>query len=352
VDAIASLLTDVWHFLFPYVSQRGASVDRPFWYFAAGSFIGVARDYLWFLGLGMVIFALSARKRGQRLSLWSGVKYLFPLEVYRTPSVKVDLMMVPLQGVLNFVLFTGLALGSGVVQIWLVQQLGHVPWSVSIGWVGVTLQIVYTLLGTDVARFAWHWHAHHVPFMWEFHKGHHSAEALHPVFVRTHPVDMFLRLVYMNVGGGILGGGLMYIAGVDASATAASWLVVLGLIIHFLQQFEHSHVVFSFGKTLDNIFYAPYFHRIHHSALLQHRDKNLGFVGGLSLWDRLAGTLYVPRLDEHIVYGASLDELGDNNPHRTLWRFLAGPFAAAAKTLRRRRSASAPSAAGHTAAAR
>lgn len=343
MDAVASLLTDVWQFLFPYVIPRGVGADRPFWYFAAGSFINVARDYLWFLGMGMVIFALSVRKRGQRFSLWSGIKYLLPLEVYRTPSVRVDLMMVPLQGVLNFVLFTGLAIGSGVVQIWLVERFGHMPWRVSIPWLAVTLQVVYTLLGTDVARFAWHYHAHRVPFLWEFHKGHHSAEALHPVFVRTHPVDMFVRLVYMNVGGGILGGTLMYVAGVDASATAASWLVVLGLIIHFLQQFEHSHVVFSFG-ALDKIFYAPYFHRVHHSALAQHRDKNLGFVGGLSLWDRLAGTLYVPKPDEHLVYGASLEELGANNPHRTLWRFLAGPFVGAAKTLRRGSPPSAPSA--------
>lgn len=336
MDAIASLLTDVGQFLFPYVTRGGVSADRPFWYFAAGSLITVARDYLWFLSMGLVIFAFSARKRGQRFSLWSGVKYLLPLEVYRTPSVKVDLMMVPIQGVLNFVLFTGLAVGSGVVQIWLVERFGHMPWTVSIAWVAVTLQVVYTLLGTDVARFVWHWHAHRVPFLWEFHKGHHSAEALHPVFVRTHPVDMFVRLVYMNVGGGILGGGLMYLAGVDASATAASWLVVIGLIIHFLQQFEHSHVVFSFGKTLDNIFYAPYFHRVHHSARLEHRDKNLGFVGGLALWDRIAGTLYIPKPDEQLVYGASLEELGERNPHRTLWRFLAGPFVAAAKTLRRR----------------
>ena len=352
MDAIAAALTDVWQFLFPYVIPRGVSADRPFWYFAAGSFINVARDYLWFLAMGLVIFAVSARKRGRHFSLWSGIKYLLPLEVYRTPSVKVDLMMVPIQGVLNFVLFTGLAIGSGVVQIWLAERFGHMPWKVSAGWLAVTLQIVYTLLGTDVARFLWHYHAHTVPFMWAFHKGHHSAEALHPVFVRTHPVDMFIRLVYMNVGGGVLGGGLMYIAGVDASAAAASWLVVLGLIIHFLQTFEHSHIVFSFGKVLDNVFYAPYFHRVHHSALHQHRDKNLGFVGGLSLWDRLAGTLYIPKPDEHFVYGASLDELGENNPHRTLWRFLAGPFVAAANTLRRRRPPSAPSTSEQAAAAR
>src|SRR5688572_28135132 len=253
MEGVASALADIWSCLFPDLIESGVGTGRPFWYFAGGSVMSVTRDYLAFLAIGLVIFGLLVRKRGERFSLWSGLKYLLPIELYRTPSVKVDLMMVPIQGVLNFVFFTGLAIGSGVVQIWLVEQFGHMPWEVSVAWLAVTLQIVFTLLGTDVMRFVWHYHAHTLPFLWEFHKGHHSAEALHPVFVRSHPVDLFIRSVYMNIGGGILGGGLMYIGGVDASATGASWLFVIGLIIRFLQTFEHSHVVFSFGKALDKI---------------------------------------------------------------------------------------------------
>jgi len=351
VDAVATTLTGIWGFLHTFFGPR-AGGDGPFWYFAIGSGISLVRDYLWFLAGGLVLYGLFVRKRGERFSLWSGIKYLLPLEIYRTPSVKVDLMMVPIQGVLSFVLFTGLAVGSGAGQIWLVERFGHVPWSISVAWLAVALQIAFTLLGTDMARFAWHYQAHKVRFFWEFHKGHHSAEALHPVFVRTHPVDVFIRLVYMNIGGGIVGGALMYAAGVDASATAASGLLVIGVVFHVLQNFEHSHVVLSFGKTLDGVFYSPNLHKVHHSALVQHRDKNLGFTGGLCLWDRLAGTHYIPQPDERFVYGASLEELGENNPHRTLWRFLAGPFVAAANTLRRRRPPSAPSTSEQAAAAR
>jgi sterol desaturase/sphingolipid hydroxylase (fatty acid hydroxylase superfamily) len=336
MDAVASVLTEAWSFLYAYVIPHGdGGADRPFWSFALGALLNMGRSYFWFLLIGMALFAMFVRKRGEPFSLSSGIKWLLPVEIYKKPTVKIDLMMVPISWVLNFVLFAALAIGSGVVQIWLVERLGHTPWTVSVGWQAVALQIVFTLLGTDLARFAWHYQGHKVPFFWEFHKGHHSAEALHPVFIRTHPVDMFIRLAYMNVGGGLLGGGLMYLAGVDASAMAAGWLLVLGVLIHLMQQFEHSHVVLSFGKTLDKIFYPPHFHRIHHSALLEHRDKNLGLTGGLCLWDKLAGTLYVPKPDEHIVYGASLEELGDANPHRTLWTFLSGPFVAAAKTLRR-----------------
>lgn len=336
MDAIATALGDARGFLHDDLIPRAYGAGVSFFSFAVESGLRLAGDYLWFLAGGLVVYALFVRKPGERFSLWSGIKYLLPLEIYRCPSVKVDLMMVPVQGALSFVLFSGLAVGSGVGQIWLVQRFGHVPWTVSTGWLAVTLQIAFTLLGTDLARFAWHYQAHKVPFFWEFHKGHHSAEAMHPLFVRTHPVDMFVRLVYMNFGGGVVGGALMYVAGVDASATAAAGLLAINAVCHVLQNFEHSHIVFSFGESLGKVLYSPHLHKVHHSALIEHRDKNLGFTGGLILWDRLAGTLYVPKPGEHFVYGASLEELGENNPHRTLWRLLSQPFVAAAKTLRRR----------------
>ena len=43
----------------------------------------------------------------------------------------------------------------------------------------VLLQVLFTLLGADIARFAWHYQGHKVPFFWAFHKGHHSPEVLH-----------------------------------------------------------------------------------------------------------------------------------------------------------------------------
>jgi len=338
MDAFPNWLTQAAGSFWTYLGPHANTTHQSFATYALGSFVSIARNYFWFLLIGMAIYALFVRSRGERLSPLAGLKYLLPSSVYRTPSVRIDLMMVPISWVFNFVLFAGLAVGSGVVQIWLVQHYGHSPLQVPKGWMAVTLQILFTLLGTDMARFAWHYQGHKVPFFWEFHKGHHSAEALHPVFIRTHPVDMFIRLLYMDLGGGLVGGGLMYVMGVDASATGAGCLAVIGTVFHFMQQFEHSHVKVSFGSRLDRIFYPPHFHQIHHSALLEHRDKNLGLTGGLCLWDRLAGTLYIPAPGEKVVFGASLEELGDNNPHRRLWGFLSGPFIGAAKSLRRRRA--------------
>jgi hypothetical protein len=125
----------------------------------------------------------------------------------------------------------------------------------------------------------------------------------------------------------------------DFSLTAASYTATALGIFVVLEHFEHSHVSISFGKTFNKIFYAPYMHHFHHGAAPQHMNVNLGITGGLTLWDQLFGTLYWPKPGEKIVWGASFEELGANNPHRTIWRLVWSPFVAAARTLRRRQPA-------------
>jgi sterol desaturase/sphingolipid hydroxylase (fatty acid hydroxylase superfamily) len=200
------------------------------------------------------------------------------------------------------------------------------------------LQVVLMLVARDFARFVWHYQAHTVRFFWAFHKVHHSAEVLHPFGVRTHPVDMFLRNTYMGVGGGVLAGLVIYLLGMQFDPRAglifAGVVAVLGVVEHF----EHSHVSMSFGRLLDRVFYSPYLHQFHHGAAPQHRDVNLGIAGGLTLWDSIFGTLYRPKKGEKLVWGASLEELGERNPHRTLWGMLWSPFVVAFRTLREPRS--------------
>ena len=330
VAVLQSTLGFIWEFLIPH----GASSKQSIPVYIIESIAFILKSYLWFMIVGMVVYFGYLKKKDA--SLVNAVRYLLPARIYTHRSFLVDLSMVPVAWFLTIAIYSSLVLGAGAVQIWLLAKFGPLPWSLEHGAVAILLQITFTLLGADIARFAWHYQAHFVPFFWEFHKGHHSPEVLHPVMIRTHPVDMIIRLGYMQVGGGILGGGLMYLCGINASATAASYMVVIAAMLHILQMFEHSHVPISFGKTLDLLFYSPHYHPFHHSALPQHRNKNLGITGGLVLWDKLFGTLHVPEHGEmdEIVYGSTLRELGDNNPHRTLLRFLASPFIAAARTLR------------------
>jgi hypothetical protein len=61
-------------------------------------------------------------------------------------------------------------------------------------------------------------------------------------------------------------------------------------------------------------------HQLHHSAAPQHQGKNLG--GMLSIWDGLAGTLYLPKSGEVFPLGVS----EETKPIRTIADVYLTPF--------------------------
>ncbi len=356
--ATTSALDALWSALYsilmpPFLQHHTRDPDASFGIFAIGNVERMAQTFVWYTVTGLAAYALTVMWFGKRgvarftyalpieepganASFLGGLKYMLPKSFFTHPSFKIDMLWMPFSWVLNFFGLLGVTLGAGAVQGWLVRQLGHSSLTIPDSGLVVAFQVVVVLVARDIGRFAWHYQGHVVPFFWEFHKGHHSAEVLHPFGVRTHPVDMFIRNTYTAVGAGLISGTVFYVLGMEYSLTAASFVATALAFLVLLEQFEHSHVSISFGKTLDRFFYAPYMHHFHHGALPQHMNVNLGITGGLTLWDYLVGTLYRPKQGEPIVWGSTMEELGENNPHRTLRGFFFGPFVAAFQTLRRR----------------
>lgn len=323
-----SILQSVYHFLQPHEPPRTSLLP-----FAWASIANILRGYVWFILLGLIFFGYRRIRNGGGLSLLSGLKHLLPGSVYNHRSLRVDLAALPISIVLDMFVMAAVTVSAVAADRWLLRTAGPSPLTVAAGGGAVALQVIITLVATDFGHYLWHFQAHKVPFFWAFHKGHHSAEVLHPFFVRTHPVDDVVRTGYMSGIGGLIGGGIMWILGIHPTATAAAYLGVFGAAIDMIQSFEHSTFWVSFG-WLNRVFYAPCMHFFHHSANPRHFDRNLGLTGGLTLWDSLFGTLYLPNGPEAVQYGASMEELGDNNPHRNLWLFLYEPFKSAALSLR------------------
>jgi len=95
---------------------------------------------------------------------------------------------------------------------------------------------------------------------------------------------------------------------------AAGLYLFLGLhalifIYNLVGNLRHSHVWLSYGPVLSHIFVSPAQHQIHHSVEERHWGRNIGFA--LAFWDRLFGTLYVPKEHEHFTMG-----LGDGSEGR------------------------------------
>ena len=70
--------------------------------------------------------------------------------------------------------------------------------------------------------------------------------------------------------------------------------------IAVLDVLRHSHFPVSFGP-LDRVILSPHMHQLHHSAKLEHWDRNFG--NKLSIWDWCFGTVVKPSKDEEFIYG-------------------------------------------------
>lgn len=140
-------------------------------------------------------------------------------------------------------------------------------------------RIVLTILILDFAMYVWHRLNHMVPFLWRFHRVHHSDPHLDVTTAsRFHFGEVTLSA--------IINYALMLSLG------ATIWEVrIFKLIFVFMTQLAHSNI--RLFKPLEDlvwlIFVSPSMHRVHHSDIRRETDSNYGTV--FSIWDRLFGTL-------------------------------------------------------------
>jgi len=197
----------------------------------------------------------------------------------------------------------------------------------------MALMTAALFLAYEFAYWIDHYLAHTLPFLWEFHKVHHSAEVLSPLTnARVHPVD---TIVFYNIVALTMGtiGGLMQF-GLGAPVRPFSFWnhnAIALLFAYSLHHLQHSHVWIAFTGALGKIILSPAHHQIHHSTNPIHFNKNLG--SSLAIFDWLFGTLHLPQKKrEKLTFGV---EDYEGNPH-SLPESLVQPLPLAVKGLARR----------------
>lgn len=160
------------------------------------------------------------------------------------------------------------------------------------------------LLSALLGDFFFYWYhrcLHKSNLLWQHHKMHH----LDPEFdALTGPRQNWLEsffLVFFNMIPMAVLFKFNEIDPLDAGLLQGS---VIGLLL-LLQFQNHSNLRLQFGRA-SFLFTSSQTHRIHHSYLLQHRDKN--FVAFFPIWDVLFGTYYHPGRDEFPLTGVE-DEI-------------------------------------------
>jgi len=194
-----------------------------------------------------------------------------------------------------------------------------------LNWSPVTIVLVYTIViivVNDFASFFIHYLMHKIPFLWEFHKIHHSATTLNPFTqYRIHPVELIIN----NFRGLIIKGGItglfMYLANGKVGLVTFFGVNIFNFLFLFWgANLRHSNVKLKYFNFLEYIFISPYQHQIHHSNNSKLYDTNMG--SRLAVWDWLFGTLVRSESVKTLRYGLGKED----EKYRTFSQNLFSPF--------------------------
>lgn len=152
-------------------------------------------------------------------------------------------------------------------------------------------QLLILFVVADFLQWNIHRLLHRVPWLWEFHKVHHSVEEMgFAAHLRFHWMETIVYKTLQYIPLAMIGFGLQEFFIVHA------FTILIGHI-------NHANLGWDYGP-LKYIFNNPKMHIWHHAENLP-SDHKYGVNYGLSLsiWDYIAGTAYIPHDGRDIKLG-------------------------------------------------
>lgn len=153
---------------------------------------------------------------------------------------------------------------------------------------GLRLTLAFFIF--DGWTYAWHRMNHRVPFLWRFHRVHHTDPAMDmSTVLRFHPVEILISSV-LNIG-------VMTLIGMDLEH-----LLVYKTVFRLNVFLHHSNINIpeKWDRCWRTVLVSPNMHRVHHSTQPPETDSNYASV--FSFWDRLFGT-YRQKDPSKITFG-------------------------------------------------
>ena len=172
---------------------------------------------------------------------------------------------------------------------------------------GFGLLIFFVLL--DFVQWFTHVLLHKTPFLWQFHKVHHSVKEMgFAAHLRYHWMENILYKPFKTIA-------IMLLGGFEPSQA---------FIIHFaaitIGHLNHANLALDWGP-LKYVLNNPVMHLYHHAKSLPKGRFGVNFGISLSIWDYLFNTSYVPKKNPHLTLGFDGDE---NFPKDFLSQNLSG----------------------------
>ncbi len=234
-------------------------------------------------------------------------KFVFPKRIWLSSSAKQDYLILIINKLIRgallapiLIAMVPIALSITEILEWLFGSITPVTESNLIIVASFTL-LLFVI--DDLSRFVLHWLLHHIPFLWEIHKVHHSAKVLTPFTVyRSHPIENYLFASRLAVAQGLAIGISYFLFGPTLSVAEFAGANIFVFVFNMLgSNLRHSHIWLSWGSPIERWFISPAQHQVHHSDNPIHFDKNLG--SALAVWDRIAGSLILAKEVNRINFG-------------------------------------------------
>jgi len=161
---------------------------------------------------------------------------------------------------------------------------------------------LYAIAFIALYDFGFYWYhraQHKFRALWALHELHHSDQEMNAsTSYRTYWLDYPAQALAISVPA-------LLILGIDPRGL----VFMVGFSILMLT-FSHANIRLHLGPFA-RVLVGPQMHRIHHSILPQHRNKNLAQV--FPIYDIIFGTYYHPAKDEYPPTGT--DTLATNAPY-------------------------------------
>ena len=189
---------------------------------------------------------------------------------------------------------------NGVGLLNVLSSLGMPAWAHTVG----------AILLLDLWTYVWHRLNHVIPFLWRFHRVHHSDTKMDVSTAGRFHVGEIIMSSALRIP-------LIALIG------AYAWELLLYETIMFaVVQFHHANVAVPprLDRALRFMIVTPAMHKVHHSRLQPETDSNYSAL--FSFWDRLARSFRL-REDPHTI-DIGLDEF-DSPDYETLRSLIKMP---------------------------
>lgn len=264
------------------------------------------------LCFAVLFLVFKLRRKGRPARLGALLQALFPKRITKSPSHRADVRLFLLNvfvfgAIFGWAVLSYQSLSAGVGDL-LAASFGA-PAARARPELLCRVVITVTLfLAYELGYWIDHYLKHSVPFLWEFHRVHHTAQVLTPLTVwRVHPLDTLIFVNILALVTGIANGTANYLlGGTVLQFTIAGNNLLLVLFIHSYVHLQHTHLWIAFRGALGRILLSPAHHQVHHSSNPAHFNRNFGSC--LAVWDYLFGTLHIPAKErERLTFGVDAE---------------------------------------------